>query len=109
MGSIIRASCACGFSTEFFGGSRRGNHHALCMAPARCNSCRTLQADNYLSHDARCPACGAAVVIYNAPGLQAGPAPAGPHPTDFALPRSGCRCPACGSFNLYFEPLSCCE
>jgi hypothetical protein len=114
VGSIIRASCTCGFTAEFFGGSEKHNYSHVCYAPALCRSCGGFHVLNYMDADCRCPTCKQAMYFYNDASLSAAQSEATSEeaitkPGIFILPLSACLCPQCGKMNMHFEPVSCCE
>ncbi len=114
MGSIIRSSCSCGFTAEFFGGSEKQNYTTVCYAPALCLSCGGFHVLNYLNAECLCPACQQTVCFYNDAKLHEekdgkGKEVTAAKPEVFILPRGTCLCPGCRQMTMHFEAVSCCE
>lgn len=70
MGSILNATCPCGFSSGGLVGGGFMSFQTYCGAPAICESCGAFNFLNYLEDDPRCEQCGGTVRFYNDPELQ---------------------------------------
>ena len=114
MGALIKATCCCGFETEFTGGSGRHTYDTKCAAPALCRQCHTFHVANYLAPAPVCSACGTTLTFYNASQLQERSS-AGVNPETgtedekppFVLPSGGCLCPHCKKTTMTFEHVGC--
>ncbi len=62
MGSIIHASCQCGYEKTMFLGGGMANFTTYCGFPCFCEKCRLL-FDANLFVRVRCPECGQAAAI----------------------------------------------
>jgi ribosomal protein L37AE/L43A len=70
LGTIIRASCECGFqSSEIYagGGFMSGS---TCNVPAFCPKCKEMVVANYSKKAVRCPECHGKLVFYDDPSLR---------------------------------------
>ncbi|EFH82180.1 conserved hypothetical protein [Ktedonobacter racemifer DSM 44963] len=113
MGSILRATCSCGFIQEWIplGGGMR-NYETVCSAPALCTSCGLLVCANYLDDMPRCP-CGGTVRFYNDPALYRTPvgeltvADWNIREKSFSLPDTHYLCPKCSEMNMHFRFAGC--
>ncbi len=119
MGSILRATCGCGFdSTNLYVGGGRVNFGTICRVPAICSKCGDLVTVNYLEAGARCPKCGSAVTTYDDLTLRANPGESFGQDTeldsvfswripntqdDFYLPMAQYLCPRCRKLNMRFH------
>jgi len=66
MGTIIKATCQCGFeSWNIFAGGGFTNFMPDLAAPAFCKKCKALVVSNYLSKKPKCPKCKGKIVFYN--------------------------------------------
>jgi DNA-directed RNA polymerase subunit RPC12/RpoP len=115
MGSILRASCECGFEQGGIGlGGGMMNFTTYFGAPALCRHCRKLVVRNYLAKTARCPQCRRKVTYYNNPSVQAGPsgeevASWNAGDKTFQLSATKYLCPQCGQKTMVFEDVGCCD
>jgi hypothetical protein len=111
-GTILKASCPCGYHLDIMAGGGMANFKTLCAAPAYCAACKKLEILNYLDDDPKCAACAGKPVFYNDLSLQE-KLPPGSTPkivfswnTDkkgtFSLPDVGYLCPQCGKMTLRF-------
>jgi len=114
VGGIIKAVCACGFETDFMGGSGRQNVDEVCYAPALCPACKIFLVENYMKENPVCPKCDAAIMFYDSSALQAGrndrQTPAEENiaaPGLFILPRTSCFCPKCEKMTMKFIHTGC--
>jgi Zn finger protein HypA/HybF involved in hydrogenase expression len=72
MGSILRATCSCGYrSGELEAGAGKRLAGRQCMLPALCRTCRAVVTADRLAPAAACPQCGGPVQFYDDPSLQA--------------------------------------
>ncbi len=111
-GTILKASCPCGYHFEFMAGGGMANFKTLCAAPAFCAACKKLEILNYLDDDPKCQACAGKPVFYNDPSLQESPPPAAKPKIvfswnmdkkgTFSLPDVNYLCPQCGKMTLRF-------
>jgi hypothetical protein len=111
-GSILKASCPCGYKTELMVGGGMANFRTFCAAPAYCAGSKKLELLNYLDDDPKCASGTGKPVFYNDPSLQEKP-PAGTTPGivfswnldkkgTFLLPDVGYLCPQCGKKTMRF-------
>ncbi len=112
MGGIIKATCQCGFQTEFMGGSGKDNFDEVCHAPALCSSCSELIVANYMNEASACEKCGKPLIFYNEPKLQENSSNDlnnSPDQRDpiFILPSEKCLCPKCNKKELQFIHVGC--
>ena len=71
MGSILRAKCKCGFTSEtILAGGGMLNFHEVCNAPAICLNCNLFLIKNYMKKYSKCPKCRKKVTFYNNPQIQ---------------------------------------
>ena len=119
MGSILQASCSCGFRMPRIGvGGGMMDFEDTCMAPAICKKCDNFLVLNLLNKSACCPKCKNKVIYYNDPSLQ--------EETDlskakhehifswyisekksFVLPPTKYYCPKCKKMELEFRDVGC--
>lgn len=70
MGTMVNASCDCGYSSRLSLGGGRTTFETNCWFPVYCRACRMLEEANLLAQPITCPSCGASdVVPYDAPEL----------------------------------------
>jgi hypothetical protein len=112
-GTILKASCPCGFHQEdIMAGGGMANFKTFCAAPAYCAACKTMEILNWLEASPRCITCQAKPVFYNDPSLQE-KLDAGAKPRtvfswntskkgSFVLPDVNYLCPRCGKVTLRF-------
>jgi len=112
-GTILKASCPCGYHIDnIYAGGGFANFRTVCAAPACCAACKIMEVLNWLEDAPKCKTCGEKPVFYNDPSLQEKPRP-GSKPrivfswnTDkkgtFELPDINYRCPRCGKLTLRF-------
>lgn len=119
MGSILKASCPCGFASgEFPAGGGMRNFRTFCAAPAICLTCRKFLVVNLLDKEHPCPHCKSAVTVYDDSSVQA--EPKGPQQQEgavfswnlddrgqFRLPMSKYLCPKCGGKTMTFQHVCC--
>jgi hypothetical protein len=110
MGSILSASCPCGFEARnLFVGAGRTDFETSCSMPALCSSCHRLVLCNTLAKRARCGRCKRAVSFYTDASMHGAPK-RNSTPVfewhlddgDLVLPNSAYRCPACDAMKMRF-------
>ncbi len=108
MGSIIKASCECGFESEdlFIGVGFLDVNHDRYLAPAVCLNCHKIFVKSYKKKYSRCSSCRKKVVFYNAPNLQAESNSSSQSNSkkedEFSLPDTTYLCPKCGKMTMKF-------
>jgi hypothetical protein len=115
MGTILVASCSCGFASgDFFAGGGMLNFTTYCGAPALCEACGAFSILNYLDANPSCSQCSGSVRFYNDPALQTPLDPAAPARREifswqaggeygvFQLPHTPYRCPQCHELRMTF-------
>jgi len=118
MGSMLKAVCKCGFSSEFGAGAGMSNFKEFCAAPAICHSCKLFVVENYLAREKKCPKCSGALTFYNDLYLQAKPLNNKkkresvfhwnlPENGVFILPDTLYLCPSCGKFKMKIQFVGC--
>jgi hypothetical protein len=113
MGSLVTASCDCGYSVSLQLGGGMANFEALCLFPVYCHACHALVEANVLDSPIICPGCGGSdVVAYDAPDLIGEPGKQEVfswHIRGRSLYlSSGCYlCPECQQMRLRFEDAGC--
>lgn len=63
MGSMVLASCDCGYSAEMPLGGGMMNFDSLCAFPAYCRDCREMHGVNLLASPVACRRCGGVDVV----------------------------------------------
>ena len=100
MGTLVRASCFCGYGETVAVGALRANHLYVCRFPFVCNDCKSLFSGDLYENRNQCPACGGSNVhSYRDNGLY--------KPTESATSVASCR--VITTFALqsdYFPPKS---
>lgn len=93
MGSLIRACCSCGYSSENIPDGH-GFDPDRENRPARCNDCQEVVTVDVLLNPMQCPYCGGSPAeVYTVSEDR--------HPDlDYFL-----SCPRCRRNTLYFEPI----
>jgi ribosomal protein L37AE/L43A len=112
MGSIIKASCECGFESEdlFIGVGFLDVNHDRYLAPAVCLNCHKIFVKNYKKKYPRCSSCRKKVVFYNDPKLQAeskNPMQSDERDEGFSLPDTTYLCPQCEKKTMRFVDIGC--
>ncbi len=118
MGSIIMASCECGYlSPHLYVGGGFIDQDKL-KAPALCSKCNIVIERDYLKSPAKCPKCRRKVKFYNDPELQSSSEEVnegynlfewhmGDSGKDFFLPDISYLCPVCGQMKMKFLNCGC--
>jgi len=115
MGTIIKATCQCGFeSKDIFAGGGFANFMTELAAPAFCNKCKSLIVSNYRSKNPKYPKCKGKISFYNDKTLQEGeseedifswslPNEEG----EFRLADTSYLCPKCKEMKMRFMVVGC--
>lgn len=62
MGSLVEATCKCGFNREMLLGGGQRNFQTYCGLPYVCGSCKTFFVANVLEKSVVCPDCNSSNV-----------------------------------------------
>ncbi len=60
MGTMVKASCKCGFQEQCDVGGGMNDYATNCSFPCLCKSCKRMVHVNMLKDPPRCPECGRA-------------------------------------------------
>ena len=63
MGTLVRASCFCGYGGTVVVGALRTNHLYVCRFPFVCNDCKSLFSGDLYENRNLCPACSGSNVL----------------------------------------------
>lgn len=115
MGSILKASCPCGFASEFAAGGGIHTFNELCNAPAICPNCKDFLVLNFFDRPFSCPNCEKVIVFYDNVSLQEKTKETLPiifawdirDKDKFILPAKKYYCPQCQKINLEFADVGC--
>jgi predicted RNA-binding Zn-ribbon protein involved in translation (DUF1610 family) len=113
MGSIIKASCECGFESEdlFIGFGFADVSMDRYLAPAICLNCHKILIKNYKKKYTKCPSCRKKVVFYNNTKLRAGLNNSSQSDNEkdeeFDLTFTTYLCPRCGKMTMRFFDVGC--
>ena len=58
MGSMLAASCPCGYESSLSAGGGMLDFHTVCLVPAICPTCKEVVVVNAMKADTACPECG---------------------------------------------------
>ncbi len=110
MGTIIEATCECGYSSgEIWQGAGMLTFTTQDMEPAFCEKCRKVIVLNYMEDDPRCPSeCEGEPRFYNDPSLQKIPDDRQTERStiqwrNFFLPDVNYLCPRCREMKMRFR------
>ena len=117
MGTLLKASCECGFEVDsiFLGFGMLGESK-FCYAPAVCLDCNKFLEKDYYKNYSKCPVCRKKVIFYNNPIVQKNKSKQDDNVEDigalswgmpgdekyFELPDTDYYCPACGRMTMKF-------
>lgn len=122
MGTLLKATCECGFESDYinfdFGMLGFGSY---CNAPAVCLHCNLFLEKDYYKKYSKCPTCRKKVVFYNDPSVQKESSKivrTEEHIYDFSwgtpgeekyfyLPATEYYCPACHKLTMKFTFAGC--
>ena len=114
MGSIIQASCKCGFQKEMYLGGGMENFTTHCSFPYYCQDCGKLFEGNMLDKNVKCEECESENVLpYNnervckSKGGEVFSWYVDELGDDIILPYGDYLCPACGNYSMTFSPYGC--
>ena len=114
MGSLLRASCPCGYTSPTIpAGGGFATFQTICAVPALCPTCKEVVGVNAMNPERACPKCGEAVILCG--GLEPlaakhdrvvfnwNVAPLG----TYVLDDRAYRCPKCGEVKMTFRDDGC--